>query len=932
MRRVDLANRLIAAPNNIARRKLLAENARLADERLADEIRMVCYAAWTTEPVKAQRAAAAMRILSSVNPATAIRAATFWVAGISDITKGKFESAAATLDETAALLTGIDQINKAAQAQVARLLALAMLGRYDEAIRTGRMALKVFIRDGDDLAAGKIEMNLSNIVSRQGRHREAEKYAALARRRFVRAGEKGWQTMAENDLANSYSELNEFDKARRFYERALDGARSEKMRVTEAEIKASLGNLALVRGRYAEALRYLELSRQGYDELGMPHQSAIADLEIADIYAELNLFTEAYEIYAGVSEIFKRLKLRAEEARSRLNYGRTAARLGAAAVAKRELSTAVRLFSLESNRSGRALAILAQAEIAMGHADYDTALKILASAAAEMPRAGNPRHFTHLKLLMGETLLGLGHHRRAQKALSEAYTLAQQHSQENSSQIALNLMGKVSLATGETAKAKSYFSKAVKAIERLRSPITADEFSMAFLSSRLEPFQNLAKLYLEQGRLAEAFKAVERGRSRSLLDVPHIRAGNTRAVKKLDRRSTELRSELNFQYKKLDRLSGEEAARLRLDIHETEAKLAVVIRQVHSIAAPTTSRRTQGLFDLKALYGQLGKTRSLVEYIILGDQVSAFIVADGRVRFVSGLGSSAEIGALLEDLHFQFDALRYGGRALAKFTGQLKARADNCLGRLYDQLMRPLAQHLSGEALVIVPAGPLHYVPFHALYDGSRYVVEDQEISYAPSAALWSKLQGKRTRKPASSLLMAYADDRIPLVEREVGTIKKIAPGPMCFTGKRATFAAFTEHAPKHDVIHLACHGQFRPDNPMFSSLHLADGWVTVQDICAQRLTASLVTLSACETGLSKIFAGDEILGLARGFLSAGASSLVVSLWTVNDDATSRLMARFYSYLQRTPSVSASLRLAQLEFVQRGEHPFLWSPFVSIGA
>ena len=104
-----------------------------------------------------------------------------------------------------------------------------------------------------------------------------------------------------------------------------------------------------------------------------------------------------------------------------------------------------------------------------------------------------------------------------------------------------------------------------------------------------------------------------------------------------------------------------------------------------------------------------------------------------------------------------------------------------------------------------------------------------------------------------------------------------------------------------------------------------------MQDICSQKLNASLVTLSACETGLSKVFAGDEVLGLARGFLSAGAASIVVSLWTVNDDATGRLMKSFYIHLQRTASVAASLRQAQLEFIGRGEHPFLWSPFILIG-
>ena len=117
----------------------------------------------------------------------------------------------------------------------------------------------------------------------------------------------------------------------------------------------------------------------------------------------------------------------------------------------------------------------------------------------------------------------------------------------------------------------------------------------------------------------------------------------------------------------------------------------------------------------------------------------------------------------------------------------------------------------------------------------------------------------------------------------------------------------------------------------MFSSLHLADGWVTVQDATTKRLRAQLVTLSACETGLSKIAAGEEILGLARGFLSAGARSLLLTLWTVNDEATAGLMENFYRNWQRGHNIAASLADAQRNLIKNGEHPYFWSPFFVIG-
>jgi CHAT domain-containing protein len=117
----------------------------------------------------------------------------------------------------------------------------------------------------------------------------------------------------------------------------------------------------------------------------------------------------------------------------------------------------------------------------------------------------------------------------------------------------------------------------------------------------------------------------------------------------------------------------------------------------------------------------------------------------------------------------------------------------------------------------------------------------------------------------------------------------------------------------------------------MFSALRLADGWITVRDVCAMNLNAELVTLSACETGLNLVFTGEELLGLSRGFLSAGASSLLLTLWNVNDEATQNLMKIFYEEVKKGKSFAESLRIAKLNFIKQNAHPYFWSPFILIG-
>jgi CHAT domain-containing protein len=132
-------------------------------------------------------------------------------------------------------------------------------------------------------------------------------------------------------------------------------------------------------------------------------------------------------------------------------------------------------------------------------------------------------------------------------------------------------------------------------------------------------------------------------------------------------------------------------------------------------------------------------------------------------------------------------------------------------------------------------------------------------------------------------------------------------------------------------VLHLTCHAQFRFDNPLFSSLKLGDGWFTARDAYGLKLSCGLVTLSACETGMNAIAPGDELMGLARGFLSAGSPTVMMSLWTIDDDATTELMVEFYSELVRTKSPATALRTAQMKLLKTRSHPFFWSPFVLVG-
>jgi CHAT domain-containing protein len=263
------------------------------------------------------------------------------------------------------------------------------------------------------------------------------------------------------------------------------------------------------------------------------------------------------------------------------------------------------------------------------------------------------------------------------------------------------------------------------------------------------------------------------------------------------------------------------------------------------------------------------------------------------------------------------------------------------LASLYDELVAPL-EPLLGEAaasartgaphkIAIIPYGLLHQVPFHALFDGEAYLIDRFEVSYAPSATVFSLCQKRIPRRSDGAVVMSVADPLIPNVAAEARAVASHLPDAEVLADGQATTSAMREKAPGCGILHLACHGMFRADNPMFSSLKLHDGWLTAADVLPLDFGGTVVTLSACESARNQVLAGDELVGLARGFLGAGAATLVASLWLVQDETTSRMMEGWYARLHNGVGKAAALREAQLAFKERHPHPYYWGPFVLIG-
>jgi len=250
-------------------------------------------------------------------------------------------------------------------------------------------------------------------------------------------------------------------------------------------------------------------------------------------------------------------------------------------------------------------------------------------------------------------------------------------------------------------------------------------------------------------------------------------------------------------------------------------------------------------------------------------------------------------------------------------------------------LVDPVAPYLTDKKhLCIIPHGILHHIPFPALLSGERYLIEKYRISFAPSASVlkFSLANEKRAGKG----MLVFADEiSLPFARLEVEKIRQSFPDAVVITDSDVTRKRVKDLQGEYRLIHFATHAEFLDQAPLLSHLKLnAEGeQLQVREIFNLDFPSSLITLSGCETGISQLSTGQDLVGFSNAFLYAGASSLAVSLWKVDDRSTARFMGFFYQNLKNNGKAEA-LRLAQLQLMQDREFgkPYYWAPFILVGA
>lgn len=910
---------------------------------LAWALRDACYESWNSDPSRATRAAQALQSLvaAGVPPEQAreVQALADWAAGLAAIIRAQMNEAIQYLDAAATALRSIGLADAAAQTQVPKIMALSMLGQHEAAAACAMAAQRELVALGNLRGAAKVSQNLGSMCLRRDGYAEAARHYREAAVLFARVGDRAYSVLADVGLADTLTAMGDFDEALRIYERARMRATAHRLEPQLALVDESIALVDLARGRYREALAGLESARRRYEALSLPQYVAVAEKQLGDAYLDLHLLPEALALFKNAAAKFAALEMPGEQAWALTQQGRTETLLGGRD-ADSALAEGARLFEAEGNAVGAASVALVRAERALASGAAADASHWADAAAAAFADANHAIGSARADVLRAQAMLATGRIEAAAAMFQATLQRARAQQQTTLQVRCLSGLGQVAQARGDAGAARDAFERAIALFEQQRRALPDDDMRAAFLTDHLRPYLERLRLALDTGRPEDILVQLERFRARALDE----RMADDTTGPEPDAWHRTARERVRWLVRHLQTQEQEastsgaladELQRLEHELLERGRRARLLASSTDAIATGTSGAQDAvepaPLLDTKALRGALSQGDALVEYGVLDDELLACVVTRGGVVVHRRLAAWTDVVEVVRAARFQVETMRHGAGRLQQHMDTLAARMQARMARLHDLLWRPLADQLIDiRRVLVVPHGPLADLPFAALFDGEGVLGERFEFALAPSSR--AALRGLARTPTAIRHALVLADsERLPHAAGEAEFVARQFAQARLFTGSEATLAHLQAEAADADVLHLACHAQFRSDNPRFSALHLHDGPLAVDAAEALSLGPCIVTLSACETGLADMGAGDERVGLVRAFLVAGAARVMASLWAVDDRLTERFMIDFYGALTAGHAPASALRQAQAALRRDEPHPYAWAAFTLYG-
>ncbi len=863
---------------------------------------------------------------------------------------GEYQEAITFYDQAAEIYKAQNHLVNQAGCHYAKLMPLAHLGRYDEAKEAGEWARKILLEHGEWLLLAKVKVNLGLVYLRLGDDAKALDLFDRAKAIYLKHS-AAIDTLGrvENNRSIALRNLGLFQQSIEVIEEAVKLLEKSGQVAEIARTQQTLGITYFILGHYNEGLELLNKAQAIFLSDGRHRDAILIELYISDCLLQLGRYTDVLENFQKIRHLFARLGAQFEVAQCLLNEAVAHAGLRHYEPALTALHKAKRIFRSEGNAVWAATADLEMASICLlqGKLAEALSLSLTCLTVFEAHNLRVPR--AHALLLAARAELQTQAYEQAEKHASCALAIGTQDELPLMIYQAQHLLGQLAREKADYPQARARLEKAIIALEQLRGRLML-EFRSDFLLDKHLIYEEMVQLCLQMNEPTASLHYAERAKSRVLLEMLafrldigiQVRAPEDEAVVA---ELTRLRAERDSVYRRwvstetsadfTDTILASEQKTAQKKVQQLEKRITSLWHNLLIRNADYTTDAALWQIQAESVQPRLDAETVLLEFFVAKGELIVFVITGETVAAYPLPSKPGQIQQLMQLFWLNLNAVPHSS---PQRIGQLSSNAQGILRQLYNALLAGVAELLhSCKKLIIIPHGFLHYLPFHALYGPNGPLLTEYEISYLPSTNF---IQYGRTHTHQNGQMVAVGNSyhgALPFAIQEATAIGNLWSGNLLLE-EAATLANIKEAAQQGQIVHLATHADFRPDNPLFSGLALADGWLTTLDIFNLKLNASLVTLSACQTGRSVISGGDELLGLMRAFLASGASSLALTLWPVEDQSTAVFMQNFYANLLNGRTKGDALRQAQLNFLNTGEqpqnpyqHPYFWAPFFLVG-
>ncbi len=825
------------------------------------------------------------------------------------------------------------------RAELRLVFPLDQLGRVDEAEGAALSAYAYFERAGSPHDRVSTRLALGVRSQRAERYREALLWFRMARR--LEDVSRNLRAALASNTAVSLEAVQRYQASERHLTWAENAYREPGSPISAAQLRANGAHPQFVQGRVKAALhRYREAERD-LAELGSARSVAQCRLERAEVLLSVGLVDRARRLAAETSAEFARLGQRKEWGQA-LQIGATAALVDRRAVELLDEARAIYAALGMGARLADVDMLTARALLIVG--DTIEAAEHAAGAHEAFLRRGLVERTIGAEVLLATIDVALHRPARAMTWIDGARR-RMRRVPSPWLQVELGEVHASALAAlGREDEATEIRLRAVRNLEEFRGSLPPGEFMIAFLASKASLYAATVSSLVDAERIVEAFSLTERAKSRALLDMlhdaSHRGARRTRSGALRGRRVDRQRRRADALVARLESVvadrspAGKKRARaLRAELRALRQSVNTALQAAWEEDAELASISAVGAVPPADVQRSLDADTTLLQYFVSATSVYVFVVTRDGFDAVAIDVPREDLERLLRRFQRQLVSHQTSDAAPTMAEGaQLRATRAN-LAAVHAVLIDPIADLLTTRRVVISPHGCLHGFPFHALPHDGGWLSDELEIWYAPSASVFTYCgQHRHGRATGSPTVLALPDADAPGIEEDAAAVADaLGADTRLVLGEAATSDALREAARTSHVLHVATHGTYDSEESALSSIELADGPLTVYDAFDLDVRSDLVTLAACESGVAAVTRGDEVQGLFRGFLFAGAPRLLAGQWRIADQATSAFMRAFYGAARESGSWGSALRTAMRSVRAKHAHPYFWAPFFLIG-